>query len=69
LYESFRHGPRIIPVAGIESGLAAAGLLGGKIQIVAYAAKDPNQVEADLGNHLVNETRNEKGDAGHILRL
>ena len=55
-----------VPLAGVEGGLAAARLLRAELDLVAEPLQHPDRGHADLGGQLVDETRDEEGDAHGI---
>src|ERR1039458_5340609 len=56
------HRARFVPVARVESRLAAAGLALGEINRKAQAFENLGHGEADLGEKLIDETGNEERD-------
>ncbi len=56
-------GAGLVPVAGIEGRLAAAGLGLGVVDLVAEALEDFDHGHADLRVERIDEAGNEKGDA------
>lgn len=57
----------LIPVPGIESRLAAAGLGFGEFEFVADASEDARHVEADLRGQLIDKAGNEESQFSHGL--
>ena len=53
---------RFIAVAGIEGGLAAAGLSFGKMNLVAQALQHLRDSDADLRKDLIDDAGDEQGD-------
>jgi hypothetical protein len=47
--KALRDGTRFIPEAGVEGGLAAAGLAGGKVNFAAKPPQDFHRVHGHLG--------------------
>jgi hypothetical protein len=60
---TLRQLPGFVPVAGVKGRLAATGLGGGKFRLEAEPAQDVDHGDADLRIQLVNEARNEDGNA------
>ena len=52
----------LIPVAGIETGLAAAGLTGSKLAGVTKSLENLRNGHAHLWGHLIDKAGNEKAD-------
>ena len=50
-------------IAGIEGGLAAAGLRFREIDLVAQALQHLGDRDADLGKDLIDDAGDEQGDA------
>ena len=61
--EPLRQRPRLLPVAGIEGGLAAARLLGIEVHVNPMTAKDTNRALPDLGEELVYDAGDEERNA------
>ena len=59
LMPSTRRGPRLMPSAGVEGRLAAAGLLRRIIHGVPKLLQDLDHADPDLGKTLVNEAWDE----------
>ena len=57
-------GARFIRVAGVESGLAAAGLGFGEIDLIAEALKHLCDGDADLWEDLIDDAGHKQGDTG-----
>src|SRR5579863_6012214 len=60
LNEMLRAWPRLIPVSGIESRLAATGLIFGEIDGVANPAQHLDRVHRHFRQQLVHEARDEE---------
>ena len=54
---------RFIGIAGVESGLAAAGLRFGEINLVAQALQHLRHGDANLGENLIDDAGDKQRDA------
>src|SRR5262249_39101841 len=64
-----RHLASLVAIAGVEGGLAAAGLRFGKIQLETEAFEHPAYGHADLRKELVDRAGDEQRDPpGHRQR-
>ncbi len=54
---------RFLRIAGVEGGLAAAGLSFGEIDLVAQALQHLRDGDADLGENLIDDAGDKQGDA------
>ena len=61
--KSLGQGTRLLPIAGVEGGLAAARLVGVELHIGAVTPEDADGALSNLGIELIDDTGDEEGDA------